>query len=106
MDQATNARASLPLRKKLSLVKERRVWQHLVKIAGDGDHARSLPEWDVQLELPPNKMRSLKAIFAKLENRWDVRFLKVDQEAGNDEAGNPRYRMPPRIRKQILSLVD
>ncbi len=98
--------AEMPLRKKLTVIKQRGVWRHLVSIAQAGDTPKSLNEWDAQLELPRNKMRSLKAIFAKLENRWDVRFMRVAEDAGCDESGNPRYVMPPRIRNQILSLVD
>lgn len=98
--------AEMPLRKKLAVIKQRGVWRHLVSIAQAGDTPKSLNEWDAQLDLPRNKMRSLKAIFAKLENRWDVRFMRVAQDAGCDESGNPRYIMPPRIRNQILSLVD
>ncbi len=105
-DEASSGRAEMPLRKKLAIIKQRGVWRHLVQIAREGDAAKSLPEWDAQLTLPPNKMRSLKAIFAKLENRWDVRFMRVAEEAGNDEAGNPRYLMPPRIRNQILAIAD
>lgn len=51
-------------------------------------------------------MRSTKAIFAKLENRLDVRFLKPADDAGEDESGNPRYVMPPRVRKLVLELAD
>jgi hypothetical protein len=51
-------------------------------------------------------MRSLKAIMAKLENRFGLQFLDVNLEAGQDEAGNPRYSMPHRIRKQILRIAD
>ena len=96
----------MPLRKKLAIIKQRGVWRHLVAIAREGDTPKSLPEWDTVLDLPRNKMRSLKAIFAKLENRWDVRFMRVADEAGVDESGNPRYIMPPRIRNQILGLAD
>ena len=102
----TPSGVEMPLRKKLTIIKQRGVWRHLVAIAREGDTPKSLPEWDTLLELPRNKMRSLKAIFAKLENRWDVRFMRVSVEAAADESGNPRYVMPPRIRNQILSLAD
>ena len=87
-------------------VKQRGVWRFLVGIARLDETPRSLQEIDEALGLPRNKMRSTKAIFAKLENRLDVRFLKPADDAGNDEAGNPRYIMPPRIRRKILELVD
>ncbi len=103
-DRAAAIRA-LPLRAKLERMSQRGVWRHLVGIAKQGDVAKSLAELDKQLDLQPNKMRSLKAIMAKLENRFGLRFLEVDVDAGNDEAGNPRYSMPPRIRKQILRIV-
>jgi len=61
----------------------------------------SLPELDRHLGFAPNKMRSLKAIMAKLENRFGLRFLVADPEGGLDENGNPRYTMPPRMRNQI-----
>ena len=82
------------------------MWKHLVKIAQDADKALSLPEMDDLLELPKNKMRSLKAIMAKLENRFDLKFLKVDEDAGEDTSGNPRYIMLPNVRRQILRQVD
>ena len=78
----------------------------MVSIANQGDVAKSLAELDKQLDFQPNKMRSLKAIMAKLENRFGLRFLEVDPDAGSDEAGNPRYSMPARVRKQILQLAD
>ena len=106
LDNEASPNADMPLRKKLAIIKQRGVWRHLVAIAREGDTPKSLPEWDTVLDLPRNKMRSLKAIFAKLENRWDVRFMRVADEAGVDESGNPRYIMPPRIRNQILGLAD
>lgn len=93
-----------PLKQKLRRIKQRGVWRFLVKIAELGDAAHSLPELDHALDLPRNKMRSTKAIFAKLENRLDIRFLVPDEDAGEDESGNPRYLMPTRIRKIILKL--
>ena len=95
-----------PLKQKLMRVKQRGVWRFLVGIARLDDTPRSLQEIDEALGLPRNKMRSTKAIFAKLENRLDLRFLKPAEDAANDEAGNPRYIMPPRIRRKILELVD
>ncbi|MDZ4852754.1 MAG: hypothetical protein SGI77_26000 [Pirellulaceae bacterium] len=104
-DKAAAIRA-LPLRAKLERMSQRGVWRHLVSIAKQGDVSKSLGELDQQLDLQPNKMRSLKAIMAKLENRFDLRFLEVDVDAGNDDAGNPRYAMPPRVRKQILRIIS
>ncbi len=104
-DDKTAAIRALPLRAKLERMSQRGVWRHLVGIAKQGEVAKSLAELDKQLELQPNKMRSLKAIMAKLENRFGLRFLEVDVDAGNDEAGNPRYSMPPRVRNQILRIV-
>ena len=96
----------LPLPQKLKRIQSRGMWKHLLKIAQSAEQPLSLPELDDLLGLPKNKMRSLKAIMAKLENRFDLQFLKVDPEAGEDEAGNPRYIMPPRIRRQILRLAN
>jgi hypothetical protein len=96
----------LPLPAKLERLKQRGLWKHLVAIAKQGETARSLAEFDKELALPQNKMRSLKAIMAKLENRFGLQFLDVNLEAGQDEAGNPRYSMPHRIRKQILRVSD
>jgi hypothetical protein len=104
-DEKVAAIRALPLRAKLERMSQRGVWQHLVGIAKQGEIAQSLAEFDKQLDLQPNKMRSLKAIMAKLENRFGLRFLEVDLDAGNDEAGNPRYSMPHRIRKQILRIA-
>ena len=105
-DDKTAAIRALPLRAKLERMSERGVWRHLVSIAKQGETAKSLAELDKLLELQPNKMRSLKAIMAKLENRFDLRFLEVDIDAGNDEAGNPRYSMPPRVRNQIMRIAS
>jgi hypothetical protein len=96
----------LPLPAKLERLKQRGLWKHLVAIAKQGEVARSLAEYDKELTLPQNKMRSLKAIMAKLENRFGLQFLDVNLEAGHDDAGNPRYSMPHRIRKQILRIAD
>ena len=93
-----------PLRQKLQRIQQRGVWRFLSGIANLNDQPRSLAEFDEALGLKPNKMRSTKAIFAKIENRLDVRFLVPDDDAGQDEAGNPRYRMPPRMRKVIRNL--
>ncbi len=98
--------AALPLPQKLQRIQSRGMWKHLVKIAVLADKPLSLPELDALLELPKNKMRSLKAIMAKLENRSDVQFLKVDPDGGVDASDNPRYIMPPNIRRQIKRLID
>lgn len=98
--------AQLPLRMKLARIMHRGLWQHLVAIAQQGDVAKSLAEYDRDLQLTTNKMRSLKAIMAKLENRFDLRFLQLNEDAGCDDAGNPRYSMPCKVRKQILRLSE
>ena len=95
-----------PLKQKLMRIKQRGVWRFLVGIARLDETPRSLAEIDDALDLPRNKMRSTKAIFAKLENRLDLRFLKLAEDAGEDEAGNPRYVMPKRIRRKVLELAD
>lgn len=104
-DVAKNNPAALPLKQKLKRVSQRGVWRFVVGIANLDNQPRSLPELDDALELPRNKMRSTKAIFAKLENRLDVRFLKPAPDASEDAAGNPRYIMPPRVRKAVLELA-
>ena len=93
------------LKQRLLRIQRRGVWRFLSQIAQLDDTARSLAELDAVMDLPRNKMRSTKAIFAKLEKRLDVDFLVLDEDAGNDEAGNPRYVMPKRVRKQILKLI-
>ncbi len=95
-----------PLKQKLKRVQQRGVWRFVSQIARLDDKPRSLPELDAALDLPKNKMRSTKAIFAKLENRMDIRFLKPDPEGSEDASGNPRYIMPPRMRKVVLELAD
>lgn len=97
--------ASMPMPQKLKRLQSRGMWKHLVRIAQAVDQPLSLPELDEHLDLPKNKMRSLKANMAKLENRFDLKFLKVDAEAGADAAGNPRYIMVPRVRTHILRLT-
>jgi len=96
----------LTLPQKLKRIQSRGMWKHLVKIAASAEEPLSLPELDNLLDLPKNKMRSLKAIMAKLENRFDLQFLKVDADAGVDDAGNPRYLMPPNVRRQINRLAE
>lgn len=96
----------LPLPKKLHRIAQRGVFRHLRRIAAEVETPMSLPELDKQLGFQPNKMRSLKAIMAKLENRFGLRFLVSDPEGGIDENGNPRYVMLPRMRKQILRVAE
>lgn len=96
--------SELTLPQKLKRIQQRKMWKHLVRIAKAGNEAQSLPELDAMLELPKNKMRSLKAIMAKLENRFGIKFLRVSHDAGVDGSGNPRYEMPKNIRRQILKL--
>ncbi|MEZ6058072.1 MAG: hypothetical protein R3C01_15335 [Planctomycetaceae bacterium] len=96
----------LPLRKKLERIRHRGIWQHLVRVAQEINDPKSLPELDALLDLPKNKMRSLKAIMGKLEHRFGIRFLRPEPDAGVDDAGNPRYIMPPHIRKQILKMTE
>lgn len=98
--------AALPLGQKLRRIRQRGIWRHLVRMAALPDQPRSLMEWDAALELPANKMRSLKAIMAKLEHRFAVRFLVPAATGGDDAVGNPRYGMPPRVRGAILRLAD
>lgn len=95
----------LPLGQKLRLMRRRGMWPHLVAIARQGDAPRSLTEWDEAIGLQPNQMRSLKAIMAKLERRFGLSLLVPAADAGPDAAGNPRYVMPPRVRKKILELA-
>jgi hypothetical protein len=95
----------LPLPKKLQRIAQRGVFRHLHRIATEVNTPMSLPELDRHLGFQPNKMRSLKAIMAKLEHRFDLQFLVPDPEGGVDENSNPRYVMPPRIRNQILRIV-
>jgi hypothetical protein len=97
--------AGLPLGQKLRRIRHRGLWQHLVKIARATEQPRSLMEWDEVLGLPANKMRSLKAIMAKLENRFGIRFLQPAADGGVDAAGNPRYAMVPRVRQVILRIA-
>ncbi len=98
--------AQLPLPQKLRRISQRGVFKHLRRIAAEVNQPLSLPELDRQLGLNANKMRSLKAIMAKLERRWDLQFLVSAPDGGLDESGNPRYVMPPRIRKQILRIAE
>jgi hypothetical protein len=46
------------------------------------------------------------AIMAKFENRFALRFLVPVADAGQDQAGNPRYAIPPRLRAAILRPAD
>ncbi len=103
---AVDELAGLPLPQKLKRIRQRQLWKHLVRIAESGGTPCSLPELDTLLDLPKNKMRSLKANMAKLENRFGVKFLRVAPDAGVDVAGNPRYEMPPNMRRQIRKLAE
>jgi hypothetical protein len=95
----------LPLPKKLDRISQRGVFRHLQRIATEVHTPMSLPELDRQLGFQPNKMRSLKAIMAKLEHRFGLQFLVPDPEGGVDENSNPRYVMPQRMRNQILRVA-
>lgn len=103
-DEREGVEAKTPLKKKLMQIRQRGVWKHLVAVAELDETPMSLAELDDALDLPKNKFRSLKAIMAKLENRLGVQFLKADDSDGQDDAGNPRYLMPRRIRKAILKI--
>ncbi len=96
----------LPLGQKLRRIRQRGVWTHLLAIARQSEQPRSLQEWDEAIGLQPNKMRSLKAIMAKLERRFGLEFLIPANDAGMDAAGNPRYVMPARVRTVILRIAD
>jgi hypothetical protein len=100
-----NVGPGLNLGQKLRRIRHRGLWKHLVAVAQASPEARSLNEWDQAIGLPPNKMRSLKAIMAKLEHRFGLRFLEPSIDAGVDASGNPRYAMPQRVRQVILRLA-
>ena len=100
------AAGRLPLGQQLRRIRHRGLWPHLVRIARASAEPRSLMEWDEALGLPANKMRSLKAIMAKLEHRFGLRFLAASADTGVDAAGNPRYVMPPRVRTVILRIAE
>lgn len=104
-DAAKQGPAGLPLKQKLNRISQRGVWRFISGIAMLDNTPRSLAELDEALKLQPNKMRSTKAIFAKLEQRFELRFLKPAEDGGADDAGNPRYIMPPRIRKHVREMV-
>jgi hypothetical protein len=104
-DAAETSIHDLPLPQKLGRIQSRGMWKHLVKIAQSAQQPLSLPELDALLDLPKNKMRSLKAIMAKLEYRFGLEFLKVAPDAGVDAAGNPRYIMLPKVRRNILRMA-
>jgi hypothetical protein len=97
--------AGLPLKQKLNRISQRGVWRFISGIALLDNTPRSLAELDEAMNLQPNKMRSTKAIFAKLEQRFELQFLKPAEDGGADDAGNPRYIMPPRIRKHVREMV-
>lgn len=96
---------ALPLQKKLHRIAQRGVFRPLNRIASEVETPMSLPELDRHLGFQPNKMRSLKAIMAKLEHRFGLQFLVPDPEGGLDDNGNPRYVMPQRIRNQIRKIA-
>ncbi len=97
---------ALTLPQRLNRISQRGIWKHLVKIARNINEPKSLPELDEALNLPKNKMRSLKAIMGKVENRWEIVLLRPAPNAGEDASGNPRYIMPPHVRKAILNISD
>lgn len=96
---------AMPLPDKLRRIAQRGVFAHLTRIAAEVDRPMSLPELDRTLGFNANKMRSLKAIMAKLERRWGLEFLIPSPAGEVDDLGNPRYVMPPKLRKQILKIA-
>lgn len=98
--------AELPLGQKLQRIRQRGIWPYLQRVATQVDTPLSLPELDEQLGLAKNKMRSLKAILGKLERRWGLEFLVPDPQGSVDAAGNPRYIMPPGLRKRVIRLSE
>lgn len=85
-------------------MRRRGIWQYLQQIATQVQQPLSLPELDETLGLSKNKMRSVKAILGKLERRWGLELLIPDPEGSVDAAGNPRYILPPRLRRKIIEL--
>ena len=104
-ETASDELLAMPLPDKLRRIAQRGVFAHLTRIAAEVDRPMSLPELDRTLGFNANKMRSLKAIMAKLERRWGLEFLIPSPAGEVDDLGNPRYVMPPKLRKQILKIA-
>jgi hypothetical protein len=104
-DTTSDELLDMPLPDKLRRIAQRGVFAHLTRIAAEVDRPMSLPELDRTLGFNANKMRSLKAIMAKLERRWGLEFLIPSPAGEVDDLGNPRYVMPPKLRKQILKIA-
>jgi hypothetical protein len=85
----------------MAIMKTKKIWKFLSRVATLDDPDFSLPELGALLGLSTNKVCSLKAILAKPEQRLGLQFLEAAPHAAVDVAGNPRYRMPGAIRQAI-----
>jgi hypothetical protein len=85
----------------MAVMKTKKIWKFLTRVAGLDQSEYSLPELGALLGLSTNKVCSLKAILAKPEQRLGLQFLEPAPDAAVDAAGNPRYRMPRPILQAI-----
>jgi hypothetical protein len=99
--QGTPADGQRTLAQAVAVMKTKKIWKFLLRVAGLDDPEYSLPELGKHLGLTTNKVCSLKAILAKPEQRLGVQFFELAPASAVDPAGNPRYRMPEAIRQAI-----
>ena len=103
--QNTQARpAAAPqqrLTRAMAEMKSKKIWRFLDRVANLNEADYSLPELGGHIGLSSNKVCSLKAILAKPEQRLGVQFFEPAPSGAVDAAGNPRYRMPDRIKQAI-----
>jgi len=90
-----------PLARAMAEMRGKKIWRFLDSVAGLDAPEYSLPELGGYIGLSSNKVCSLRAILAKPEQRLGIAFFELAPSGAVDAAGNPRYRMPDRIKRAI-----
>jgi hypothetical protein len=99
--QDPSADGQRTLSEAMAVMKTKKIWKFLTRVASLDQSEYSLPELGALVGLSTNKVCSLKAILAKPEQRLGLQFLEPASDAAVDAAGNPRYRMPRPILQAI-----
>jgi hypothetical protein len=96
-----SADSQQPLTPAMAVLRQKKVWPFLEQVADLEVSEYSLPELATYLDMPSNRVGSLRAILAKLEQRLELQFFELAPSRATDTQGNPRYRMPDAIKKAI-----
>jgi hypothetical protein len=90
-----------PSTQAMAVLRQKKVWPFLEQVAELEVPEFSLPELGAHLDMPSNRVSSLRAILAKLEQRLDIELFLLAPSRATDTQGNPRYQMPAAIKEAI-----